>query len=158
SDGEAGISIQHTRRRVPAPDARSPCRAGSLLVLMRRLLLCLVVTTTVLGSASVRPRRVGAATPGGIRGRVMLRQVASPPAARPNVAGLGAANARDEDDRRRSVVYLESAPRGAFEQVEAAHAVMDQKNETFVPHVLAITTGSTIDFRNSDHIFHNVFS
>src|SRR5262249_176065 len=60
--------------------------------------------------------------------------------------------------RRRSVVYLESAPRGAFEQVEAAHAVMDQKNETFVPHVLAITTGSTIDFRNSDHIFHNVFS
>lgn len=57
-----------------------------------------------------------------------------------------------------SVVYLESAPRGAFEQVEPGHAVMDQRNETFVPHVLAITTGTTVDFPNSDRIYHNVFS
>ena len=31
-------------------------------------------------------------------------------------------------------------------------------NETFVPHVLAITVGTTVDFPNSDVIFHNVFS
>jgi plastocyanin len=37
------------------------------------------------------------------------------------------------------VVYLESAPRGAFEQVDPGRAVMDQRNETFVPHVLAVT-------------------
>jgi len=36
--------------------------------------------------------------------------------------------------------------------------VMDQRNETFVPHVLAITTGTTVDFPNSDRIYHNVFS
>ena len=35
---------------------------------------------------------------------------------------------------------------------------MDQRNETFVPHVLAITTGTTVDFPNSDRIYHNVFS
>ena len=46
---------------------------------------------------------------------------------------------RDLPDRLKSVVYLETAPRGAFEQTEPARAVMDQRNETFVPHVLAIT-------------------
>jgi plastocyanin len=61
-------------------------------------------------------------------------------------------------DRTRSVVYLETAPRGAFEQVEPGRAVMDQRNETFVPHVLAITTGTVVDFPNSDRIYHNVFS
>jgi plastocyanin len=125
---------------------------------MRHLVLFTVIIATVLGPAAVSLGMAGAATAGGIRGRVMLRQVVSAPSVRPNVAGLGAPITRDEEDRRRSVVYLESAPRGAFDQVEAGHAVMDQKNETFVPHVLAVTTGTTVDFRNSDHIFHNVFS
>ena len=77
---------------------------------------------------------------------------------RPGVADLGTPARRDVPDRLRSVVYLESAPRGAFEQTEPGHAVMDQRNETFVPHVLAITTGTTVDFPNSDRIYHNVFS
>jgi plastocyanin len=56
------------------------------------------------------------------------------------------------------VVYLETAPRGAFEQAESARATMNQREETFVPHVIAITTGTTVDFPNSDRIYHNVFS
>jgi plastocyanin len=40
----------------------------------------------------------------------------------------------------------------------AAHAVMDQRNETFVPHVLAVAAGTTVDFPNSDSILHNVSS
>ena len=35
---------------------------------------------------------------------------------------------------------------------------MDQRNETFVPHVLAVTAGTVVDFPNSDRIYHNVFS
>ena len=35
---------------------------------------------------------------------------------------------------------------------------MDQRNETFVPHVLAITAGTVVDFPNSDRFYHNVFS
>jgi plastocyanin len=58
----------------------------------------------------------------------------------------------------RSVVYLESAPRGAFESGDGGHATMDQRNETFVPHVLAVVTGTTVDFPNSDKFYHNVFS
>src|SRR5262249_33904086 len=99
--------------------------------------------------------------PGTIRGRVELRHVPAPVAPRPSVADLGAPTptaARDLMDRSRSVVYLESAPRGAFEQSEPGHATMDQRDETFVPHVLAITVGTTVDFPNSDHIYHNVFS
>jgi plastocyanin len=95
---------------------------------------------------------------GTIRGRVDLRRALSPVEARPNVADLGTSNPRDTSDRLRSVVYLETAPRGAFEQTEPAQAVMDQRNETFVPHLLAITTGTTVAFPNSDRIYHNVFS
>jgi hypothetical protein len=36
--------------------------------------------------------------------------------------------------------------------------VLDQRNETFVPPVLAVTVGSTVDFPNSDRVYHNVFS
>jgi plastocyanin len=33
-----------------------------------------------------------------------------------------------------------------------------QTNEEFVPHVVAVTAGSTVEFPNDDLIFHNVFS
>jgi plastocyanin len=109
----------------------------------------------------MKDARVSAGARGGtIRGRVDLRRVPSPIEPRPNVADLGAAaTTLDISDRLKSVVYLESAPRGAFEGIDtAAHAVMDQRGERFVPHVLAITTGTIVDFPNSDHIYHNVFS
>lgn len=95
---------------------------------------------------------------GRIQGQVELRRAAPATERRPTVAELGTPAARDPSDRRRSVVYLETAPRGAFEQSESGHAVMDQHNETFVPHLLAITTGTIVDFPNSDRIYHNVFS
>ena len=99
-----------------------------------------------------------AAAGGTIRGRVELRRVAPPVGRRPTVSELGAPAARDGSDRLRSVVYLESAPRGAFEQSRPGHAVLNQRDERFVPHVLAITAGTIVDFPNSDRIYHNVFS
>jgi plastocyanin len=126
----------------------------------RRLLtLFFFVSSAFLAQDRGAIRHLRAARNGAIRGRVDLRRVATPAQPRPNVADLGgAASALDISDRLRSVVYLESAPRGAFESVETTHAVMDQRGERFVPHVLAITTGTTVDFPNSDHIYHNVFS
>ena len=59
---------------------------------------------------------------------------------------------------RPGVVYLEVAPSAAFEEPTAARPRMDQRNETFVPHVLAIRTGTIVDFPNNDRIYHNVFS
>jgi len=37
-------------------------------------------------------------------------------------------------------------------------ATMEQRNKTFVPHVLAVEVGATVDFPNLDPIFHNAFS
>jgi plastocyanin len=108
--------------------------------------------------ASSVPRPTAAARPGSIRGRVELKRPAAAIERRPGVADLGTPAARDLPDLLRSVVYLESAPRGAFEASEGGRAAMDQRNETFVPHVLAITTGTTVDFPNSDKFYHNVFS
>ncbi|MCC7415870.1 MAG: carboxypeptidase regulatory-like domain-containing protein [Acidobacteria bacterium] len=79
-------------------------------------------------------------------------------ARRPAVAALGAPPPRGPSDLPRAVVCLESAPRGAFEASEGGGAVMDQRNETFVPHVLAIPVGTVVQFPNSDRIYHNVFS
>ena len=38
------------------------------------------------------------------------------------------------------------------------HATMLQKDKRFSPHVLAIETGTIVDFPNQDPIFHNAFS
>jgi plastocyanin len=38
------------------------------------------------------------------------------------------------------------------------HAVMDQKNRMFVPHVLPIQTGTAVTFPNSDNVRHQVYS
>jgi plastocyanin len=112
----------------------------------------------ILVGPSLRVRGSAART-GTIRGRVELRRIAPPLERRPNAADLGTPSAlRDISDRLKSVVYLESAPRRAFDEVEPGHAVLDQRDERFVPHVLAITTGTIVDFPNSDRIYHNVFS
>ena len=95
---------------------------------------------------------------GSIRGRVDV-QIAPPPVERrPDVGALAMSDARDAAERRRSVVYLESAPRAAFDARDEPHAQMDQRNEAFVPHVLAIVAGTTVDFPNDDRTYHNVFS
>jgi plastocyanin len=95
---------------------------------------------------------------GVIRGRVEVRRQPAQVARRPNVNDLGMHAGHDAPDLRRSVVYLESAPALAFPDPEPQRATMDQRNETFVPHVLAITVGTTVDFPNSDKTYHNVFS
>jgi plastocyanin len=94
---------------------------------------------------------------GTIRGRVTEANVAAVVGARPLVGDLGSA-ARDMTDRRRSVVYVDPAPRPALEELPAGRASMDQRHEEFIPHVLAVTVGTVVDFPNDDTKFHNVFS
>jgi plastocyanin len=95
---------------------------------------------------------------GAIRGRVELQQPPADHDPRPNAADLGAHTTHGPTDRRRAVVYLDPAPRAAFDTRDEPRARMDQRNETFVPHVLAIVAGTTVDFPNNDRTYHNVFS
>jgi plastocyanin len=123
---------------------------------MRRVLVTFVVLVVPALLLSQGPRG-SAAVGGSIRGRVELRRPAAPPERRPNVADLGSpAAVRDISDRLTSVVYMEDAPKSPA--VVPGHVVLDQRDERFVPHVLAVTTGTVVDFPNSDRIFHNVFS
>lgn len=51
------------------------------------------------------------------------------------------------------VVYVETVS-GTF---PAARATMDQLKKVFVPYVLPVVKGSTVEFRNGDNLAHNVF-
>ena len=124
-----------------------------------RLLPALAILIAAAGTVAGEDRGGHAAQAlGAIRGRLDIRTVARPVERRPEVAEPGGAGVRDTPDLRRGVVYLETAPRGAFEERDAGRAVLDQRNETFVPHVLAVMVGAVVDFPNSDRTYHNVFS
>jgi plastocyanin len=56
-----------------------------------------------------------------------------------------------------AVVYLAAVPGKTF-PAPKEHAKMDQKNLMFMPHVLPVLVGTTVDFLNSDTVLHNVFS
>jgi plastocyanin len=55
-----------------------------------------------------------------------------------------------------AVVWLEAS--GAPAPPQTPKVVMDQRNIAFVPHVLAVRVGTTVDLPNNDKVFHNVFS
>ena len=40
----------------------------------------------------------------------------------------------------------------------AENPVMDQRKLTFIPHVMCVMKGTTVDFPNNDEVPHNVFS
>ena len=95
---------------------------------------------------------------GVIKGRVVLPRDVAPVARRPDVRGLGMPPPRPEATRRRSVVYLEAASGEVFDTRNARRVLIDQRGETFVPHLVAVTAGSEVDFPNNDETYHNVFS
>jgi plastocyanin len=53
-------------------------------------------------------------------------------------------------------VYIDAIPGKTFD-TPSKHTIMDQKNLKFVPHVLVVLKGTTVDFLNSDATLHNVF-
>jgi plastocyanin len=56
-----------------------------------------------------------------------------------------------------AVVYVAAIAGKSF-PAPTKHALMDQKNLVFEPHILPILVGTTVDFLNSDAVLHNVFT
>ena len=54
-----------------------------------------------------------------------------------------------------TVIYIENAD-GNFKP-PAKNPEMNQHNLTFIPRVLPVVAGTTVDFLNSDNVMHNVF-
>jgi plastocyanin len=122
--------------------------------MVSRLFLVITALTAALAPAGGPPRGTAAGT---IKGRVEVRSGAADGAGHAAVADLAMPATHAPTDRR-SVVYLYPAPRGAFDAREDPRPRLDQRNETFVPHVLPIVAGTTVDFPNNDRTYHNVFS
>jgi plastocyanin len=116
------------------------------------IISCLALVLVLTAPAPAQPRL------GAIRGRVDVQRVVQAPERRPNPADLGTPPPREIPDLRRAVVFLETAPAAALEAREPVRARMDQRNETFLPHVLTIDAGTLVDFPNNDKTYHNVFS
>jgi plastocyanin len=96
---------------------------------------------------------------GSITGEVQLKPraggAAMPSAAYPTRA-VGPRSTHDIPETTNVIVYLKDAAfRGAL---PVRKAEIRQEHETFVPHVVAVTRGSSLDFPNDDPIYHNVFS
>lgn len=70
-----------------------------------------------------------------------------------SVRGTVYVGARPQAD---AVVWLES--HGNVPLSRSPPAVLDQRNLTFEPRVLAVRIGTTVEFPNNDRVFHNVFS
>lgn len=118
-------------------------------------LVLLAVSAGLSEAGTARYQTPVAQATGSIHGRVTVAD--SGATSRPAVGELGAARPT-RADRRTAVVYLDTAPRAAFDDLRPGRARMDQRDEQFVPRVLAVTAGTVIDFPNSDKTFHNVFS
>jgi plastocyanin len=56
---------------------------------------------------------------------------------------------------KHAVVWLEASGAAA---PAPQKVVLDQRNLAFIPHVLAVRVGTTVEFPNNDKVFHNVFS
>lgn len=68
----------------------------------------------------------------------------------------GTVTCPDARDCRGAVVWVERIPGVSFPS--GPEVVIDQKQLTFVPHVLPIVVGTTVVFLNSDEVWHNIFS
>ena len=55
-----------------------------------------------------------------------------------------------------SVVYVEAIAGKTF-PAPTSKTVVDQKGLMFMPHVVVVEQGATVDFLNSDSVAHNVF-
>jgi len=53
-------------------------------------------------------------------------------------------------------VYIDSVPGKTFPAPEA-HVVVDQSHLAFAPHVVVVQQGTTVEFKNDDHVGHNVY-
>lgn len=62
---------------------------------------------------------------------------------------------KPQPELRNVVIFFADLPAS---KVAPRNASISQKDEQFVPHVVAVTVGSSVAFPNDDPFFHNVFS
>ncbi len=157
--GRKSLEIKHVR--VPSFDGEGNAMGSALITkpmkgVLSRSAAGLAAVCAVVNFALTSPSAAPATT-GRVEGVVRLvapqgapitsgayptRRVSRPTAAASEISNV--------------IVFARDVPRATAPA--ATRAQMIQQNESFVPRVVAITRGSTVEFPNSDPYFHNVFS
>ena len=57
-----------------------------------------------------------------------------------------------------AVIWLRRVDGPTPRAAPAQNQIITQRDKTFLPHVLAVPIGTTVQFRNDDRIYHDVFS
>ena len=102
---------------------------------------------------------------GSINGKVLLS--GTPPAAKKldvTIDQYACGTTKDADDlivspRREianAVVWIENPPPGAARTGEGEKVAIDQRGCAFVPRVVIVPVGGTVDFLNNDRLLHNI--
>ncbi|MBO9513377.1 MAG: carboxypeptidase regulatory-like domain-containing protein [Variovorax sp.] len=106
----------------------------------------------------------GAGAAGSVRGKVMLGGALPASAKVPvTIDQYLCGQEKPADDLlvsagrevRNAVVWIENAPPGAA-PAPPQKVEVDQKGCTFVPRVVVVPAGGTVDFLNSDRLLHNI--
>ncbi len=118
----------------------------------------LFISSALFGLIAVSARPQASA----IYGRVEFRGAAPAPAYNDNFLAYRPPRshqaAKSSPGPPLAVVYLEDREGKLAPSPHQAPAAIDQRNESFLPRILAVQTGTRVDFPNSDPIYHNVFS
>jgi hypothetical protein len=106
-----------------------------------------------------RPPAEAQARPAGrIEGRVVITVpvTTAPPSAAYGARRVEKAPPRAGSELANVIVFIQDPPK--ITPLPLTKARILQESETFVPRVVAITQGSTVEFPNGDPFFHDVFS
>jgi len=115
-----------------------------------------LLAVAIAGLAVMTSTNPAAQEPGSVRGRVSIGiPVTMKRATSTYSRSVPTVTLAPESELRHVVVYVKDAPKTAVQPVRAE---IHQRNENFVPRVVAVTVGSTVEFPNDDPIYHNVFS
>jgi plastocyanin len=115
-----------------------------------------LLLVAALGPAVMIDTKPAAQESGSVRGRVSIDiPITAKRATSTYSRSIPTVALAPESELRHVVLYVKDAPKTA---VPPRRAEIRQRNENFVPRVVAVTVGSTVDFPNDDPIYHNVFS
>jgi plastocyanin len=115
--------------------------------------LMLAAAVTMLRGAPTAAQRQLAS----VRGRVVIDipTLAKRPSSAYPARVVTPATLAPQSEASNVVIYLRDAPKRA---VTPTRVEIRQRNETFVPRVVAVPVGSEVEFPNDDAFYHNVFS
>ncbi|HEY3176052.1 MAG TPA: hypothetical protein VGK94_09890 [Candidatus Polarisedimenticolia bacterium] len=154
--------VARSRVSLPAPDR---ARSGALLLGSAIAAAFLSLTWGAAAPAAPEPQAAEATATGSLRGNVRVGPRLAGRRVRfnlyPDVSRASAApgTRSPNDELANVVVYFESAPElAAVRTLGAGPCRIEQSGEAFLPHVLPVAIGTTVEFPNADAIYHNVFS